>query len=153
MGKFFVLLLCLIFLVGCAGVDPQQTNRLYKGGVAGGVIGGIAGALLGHSAESALWGMGLGALAGTAFTAIANDSARQTVVEGKASGGRYRTETGDMVEYYSEPKSRAVRRYDSRDGTYKKCRKVLEIVKKNGKIIEHSEKEICTSESYEKGAY
>ena len=132
--SLMLILSLLGFIFGC-------TEYHARGAGTGAVIGGVAGALLDHRNpwRGGIIGAALGAVTGATLMDISMRASSEAAASGRPV--EYRTEDGRGI-YRADPVD-----YNART----RCHKVHERVWEDGNLVKDQVREVCESESFERG--
>jgi len=131
-----VVLATIIFLISCAGANPNRYNT-QRGAAIGAGVGALAGQLIGRNTKGTLIGAGVGTLLG-AIVGNAVDQERQAVaVEAAAMDKR--------IVYYDN-KDHAIEAIPGPEDQHTKCRKVTMREWDRGNLVSEKVEEVCEGE-------
>lgn len=130
-----VVLTLILFLISCAGGNPNRFNT-QRGAAIGAGVGALAGQLIGRNTKGTLIGAGVGTLIG-AIVGNAVDQERQAAVEAAAMDKR--------IVYYDN-KDHAIEAIPEPEDQHTKCRKVTMREWDRGNLVSEKVEEVCEGE-------
>ena len=130
-----VVLTLILFLISCAGGNPNRFNT-QRGAAIGAGVGALAGQLIGRNTKGTLIGAGVGTLLG-AIVGNAVDQERQAAVEAAAMDKR--------IVYYDN-KDHAIEAIPGPEDQHTKCRKVTMREWDRGNLVSEKVEEVCEGE-------
>ena len=130
-----VVLALILFLISCAGGNPNRFNT-QRGAAIGAGVGALAGQLIGRNTKGTLIGAGVGTLLG-AIVGNAVDQERQAAVEAAAMDKR--------IVYYDN-KDHAIEAIPGPEDQHTKCRKVTMREWDRGNLVSEKVEEVCEGE-------
>ena len=130
-----VILTAIVFLISCAGSNPNRYNT-QKGAAIGAGVGAITGQIIGRNTPSTLIGAGVGTLLG-AIVGNAVDQERQAAAEAAAMDKR--------IVYYDH-EDRAIEAIPGPEDQHTKCRKVTTRKWDRGNLVSENVEEVCEGE-------
>ncbi len=130
-----VFLTVFVFLISCAGGNPNRYNT-QRGAAIGAGVGALTGQLIGRNTKGTLIGAGVGTLLG-AIVGNAVDQERQAAVEAAAMDKR--------IVYYDN-KDRAIEAIPGPEDQQTKCRKVTMREWDRGNLVSEKVEEVCEGE-------
>jgi uncharacterized protein YcfJ len=130
-----VVLTLILFLISCAGGNPNRFNT-QRGAAIGAGVGALAGQLIGRNTKGTLIGAGVGTLIG-AIVGNAVDQERQVAVESAAMDKR--------IVYYDN-KDHAIEAIPGPEDQHTKCRKVTMREWDRGNLVSEKVEEVCEGE-------
>ena len=136
MKTAIVVLTAILFLVSCAGGNPNRYNT-QRGAAIGAGVGALAGQLIGRNTKGTLIGAGVGTLLG-AIVGNAVDQERQAAVEAAAMDKR--------IVYYDNKEGRAIEAIPGPEDQHTKCRKVTMREWDRGNLVSEKVEEVCEGE-------
>ena len=130
-----VVLTLILFLISCAGGNPNRFNT-QRGAAIGAGVGALAGQLIGRNTKGTLIGAGVGTLLG-AIVGNAVDQEHQVAVEAAAVDKR--------IVYYDN-KDHAIEAIPGPEDQHTKCRKVTMREWDRGNLVSEKVEEVCEGE-------
>ena len=130
-----VVLALILFLISCAGGNPNRFNT-QRGAAIGAGVGALAGQLIGRNTKGTLIGAGVGTLLG-AIVGNAVDQEHQAAVEAAAMDKR--------IVYYDN-KDHAIEAIPGPEDQHTKCRKVTMREWDRGNLVSEKVEEVCEGE-------
>ena len=130
-----VVLTLILFLISCAGGNPNRFNT-QRGAAIGAGVGALAGQLIGRNTKGTLIGAGVGTLLG-AIVGNAVDQERQVAVESAAMDKR--------IVYYDK-QDHAIEAIPGPEDQHTKCRKVTMREWDRGNLVSEKVEEVCEGE-------
>jgi len=130
-----VVLTLILFLISCAGGNPNRFNT-QRGAAIGAGVGALAGQLIGRNTKGTLIGAGVGTLLG-AIVGNAVDQEHQAAVEAAAMDKR--------IVYYDN-KDHAIEAIPGPEDQHTKCRKVTMREWDRGNLVSEKVEEVCEGE-------
>ena len=130
-----VVLTLILFLISCAGGNPNRFNT-QRGAAIGAGVGALAGQLIGRNTKGTLIGAGVGTLLG-AIVGNAVDQEHRAAVEAAAMDKR--------IVYYDN-KDHAIEAIPGPEDQHTKCRKVTMREWDRGNLVSEKVEEVCEGE-------